>query len=120
MQYLLALIWKQGSRLWNREENPHHAFDFRLSIYNFLFLIPYSPDDLFLILTDGIIEVLNERGEEFGLTRVKSLVVRHAAEPLPNNWEGYSKCSDSPRSAARRSECAARSRAITLGPIGQE
>jgi hypothetical protein len=49
--------------------------------------IPYSPGDLFLILTDGIIEVLSEQDEEFGLKRVETLVVRHAAEQLPNIWE---------------------------------
>jgi hypothetical protein len=49
--------------------------------------IPYSPGDLFLIVTDGIIEVLNERDEEFGLKRIESVVIAHAAEPLPNIWE---------------------------------
>jgi serine phosphatase RsbU (regulator of sigma subunit) len=47
----------------------------------------YSPGDLFLILTDGITEVADERGEEFGLERVERLVVSRAAHPLPEIWE---------------------------------
>lgn len=48
---------------------------------------PFASGDLFFILTDGIIEVTNELDEEFGLERVKRLVVRYAAEPLPSIWE---------------------------------
>lgn len=48
---------------------------------------PYSAGDLFVILTDGIIEVANERGEEFGLNRVEKLLIRHAAEPLAEIWD---------------------------------
>ncbi|HEY6465526.1 MAG TPA: SpoIIE family protein phosphatase, partial [Candidatus Acidoferrales bacterium] len=39
------------------------------------------------ILTDGIVEAANERGEEFGLERVEKLVIAHAAEPPANIWE---------------------------------
>jgi serine phosphatase RsbU (regulator of sigma subunit) len=49
--------------------------------------VPVSSGDLFVMLTDGILEVASETGEEFGLSRVENLVVRHAAEPLPKIWE---------------------------------
>jgi serine phosphatase RsbU (regulator of sigma subunit) len=49
--------------------------------------VPVSSGDLFVMLTDGILDVASETGEEFGLSRVESLVVRHAAEPLPKIWE---------------------------------
>lgn len=49
--------------------------------------VPVSSGDLFVMLTDGVLEVASETGEEFGLRRVKSLVVRHAAEPLPEIWK---------------------------------
>jgi len=49
--------------------------------------VPFSSGDLFVMLTDGILEVANEAGEEFGLSRVESLVVKHAAEPLPKIWD---------------------------------
>ena len=49
--------------------------------------LPASSGDLFVMLTDGILEVASETGEEFGLNRVQNLVVGHAAEPLPKIWQ---------------------------------
>lgn len=49
--------------------------------------VTFSPHDLFLMLTDGISEVPNEHGEEFGLNRLEQLLVQHAAHPLPRIWE---------------------------------
>ena len=47
----------------------------------------FSPNDLFLMVTDGITEVANARDEEFGLTRLQELLMRHAARPLPEIWD---------------------------------
>jgi serine phosphatase RsbU (regulator of sigma subunit) len=44
--------------------------------------VGYSAGDLFVILTDGLTEVFDGRDEEFGLDRVKAIVVEHAAAPL--------------------------------------
>ena len=49
--------------------------------------VNYSPRDLFLLLTDGITEVVNERDEEFGLERLERLLAQHAAQPLSQIWE---------------------------------
>ena len=49
--------------------------------------VAYSSRDLFLMLTDGISEVPNDRDEEFGLARVEQLLTQHSAEPLPQIWE---------------------------------
>jgi hypothetical protein len=49
--------------------------------------VSYSPRDLFLLLTDGITEVVNERDEEFGLARLERLLSQHAAQPLSRIWE---------------------------------
>jgi stage II sporulation SpoE-like protein len=49
--------------------------------------VSYSPGDLFLLLTDGITEVVNERDEEFGLARLERLLSQHAARTLPLIWE---------------------------------
>ena len=46
-----------------------------------------SPRDLFLLLSDGITEVVNERDEEFGLARLERLLTQHAARPLSQVWE---------------------------------
>jgi len=49
--------------------------------------VDYSPGDVFLLLTDGITEVVNERDEEFGLARLERLLGEHAAQPLSQIWE---------------------------------
>jgi serine phosphatase RsbU (regulator of sigma subunit) len=49
--------------------------------------IPYSPGDVFLLLTDGISEVENEREEEFGMARLEQLMMQHQAQPLPFIWD---------------------------------
>jgi phosphoserine phosphatase RsbU/P len=65
----------------------------RLSMEQFpLGLIPggrvsYSPGDMFLLLTDGITEVVNEQDEEFGLARLEQLLSKLAAQPLSQIWE---------------------------------
>ncbi len=41
-----------------------------------------APNDLFLILTDGLLEVTNAKGEEFTLAGVRPLIFAHATEPL--------------------------------------
>jgi sigma-B regulation protein RsbU (phosphoserine phosphatase) len=47
----------------------------------------YVLDDVFLMLTDGILDTVNERDEEFGVDRVEQILVSHAAEPLPQIWD---------------------------------
>jgi sigma-B regulation protein RsbU (phosphoserine phosphatase) len=49
--------------------------------------VSYSPGDTFLLITDGITEVVNERDEEFGLARLERLLSQHAAQPLSEIWE---------------------------------
>jgi serine phosphatase RsbU (regulator of sigma subunit) len=46
----------------------------------------YALGDVFLMLTDGIPDTVNEKEEEFGLARVEQILVSHAAEPLPQIW----------------------------------
>jgi serine phosphatase RsbU (regulator of sigma subunit) len=41
-----------------------------------------TPGDLFVILTDGLTEVFDRRGQEFGLERMKALVAAHGDGPL--------------------------------------
>ncbi|HVO81897.1 MAG TPA: PP2C family protein-serine/threonine phosphatase [Terriglobales bacterium] len=48
--------------------------------------VSYSPGDMFLLLTDGVTEVVNERDEEFGLARVERLLSQHASQPLSQIW----------------------------------
>jgi len=49
--------------------------------------VTYAPGDTFLLFTDGITEVVNERDEEFGLERMERLLSQHPAQPLPQIWE---------------------------------
>ena len=43
---------------------------------------PYDPGDLFVLLSDGVIETEDLHGSEFGFEGVERVVVRHGAEPL--------------------------------------
>lgn len=45
--------------------------------------VTYSARDLFLMVTDGITELVNERDEEFGLTRLEQLLSQHSTKALP-------------------------------------
>ena len=49
--------------------------------------LAYSPQDLFLMMTDGISEVPNASDEEFGLDRLELLLRNNAGQPLPQLWE---------------------------------
>ena len=49
--------------------------------------VAYAPSDVFLLLTDGIPEAVNEKDEEFGLARVEQILLSHATEPLPQIWD---------------------------------
>jgi len=41
-----------------------------------------APNDLFLILTDGLLEVTNAKGEEFTLSGIRPVMLAHATDPL--------------------------------------
>jgi hypothetical protein len=43
---------------------------------------PCEHDDIFVMLTDGIVEVTNARDEEFGSERIEELLSRNALRPL--------------------------------------
>ncbi len=49
--------------------------------------VAFARNDVFLLLTDGISEVVNEKDEEFGLDRVEQILISHGAEPLPQIWD---------------------------------
>src|ERR1700719_1705577 len=42
-----------------------------------------GPGDIFALVTDGLIETLNQKDEEFGLQRLAQLLIQHGARPLP-------------------------------------
>jgi phosphoserine phosphatase RsbU/P len=47
----------------------------------------YVPGDLFVVVSDGLIETVNANDEEFGLGRLGETVVAHAMERLPEIYE---------------------------------
>jgi serine phosphatase RsbU (regulator of sigma subunit) len=49
--------------------------------------VTFAPCDVFLMLTDGIPDAVNERDEEFGLDRVEQILISHAAAPLSQIWD---------------------------------
>jgi sigma-B regulation protein RsbU (phosphoserine phosphatase) len=46
-----------------------------------------DPGDLFVVVSDGLIETMNAGAEEFGLVRLEKSVVAHATESLPEIYE---------------------------------
>lgn len=48
------------------------------------FPLDASKGDLFVVATDGILEVADKRGEEFGLERLKQVIASGACDPLPH------------------------------------
>jgi serine phosphatase RsbU (regulator of sigma subunit) len=46
-----------------------------------------TPGDTFVLITDGVLEVENKAGEEFGMAGVKAALARHASQPLERIWE---------------------------------
>ena len=44
--------------------------------------VTFGPGDIFVLLTDGLTEVENQRGEELGLRRIEALVTASATGPL--------------------------------------
>ncbi|HKQ50064.1 MAG TPA: PP2C family protein-serine/threonine phosphatase [Phycisphaerae bacterium] len=49
--------------------------------------VAYDSGDLFVLLTDGFMETLNGRDEQFGEERIKELIVRNGDRPLPFVYE---------------------------------
>lgn len=47
------------------------------------FALEASPGDLFVVATDGILEVADKSGEEFGIERLNSLIAAGPRDPLP-------------------------------------
>ncbi len=45
--------------------------------------VKFDPGDIFVLLTDGLTEVENESGEEFGHRQIEALVTKSATGPLP-------------------------------------
>jgi hypothetical protein len=44
--------------------------------------VQFGPGDIFALVTDGLIETLNQKDEEFGLSRLEQLLLQNATRPL--------------------------------------
>src|ERR1700731_2396063 len=49
--------------------------------------VHFGPGDIFALVTDGLIETLNQKDEEFGIQRLKDLILQNAAPPLPEIFD---------------------------------
>lgn len=49
--------------------------------------ISCDPGDLFVVVSDGLLETMNAAAEEFGLARLEKSVADHATESLPEIYE---------------------------------
>jgi serine phosphatase RsbU (regulator of sigma subunit) len=46
--------------------------------------VQFGPGDIFALVTDGLIETMNQNDEEFGLQRLEQLLLQNAPRPLPD------------------------------------
>lgn len=99
------LAWNGGRLEYSLAGHPailhHHAATNEISDVSFLNMplgmfddqdfdsasVQCAARDLFLILTDGLLEVANAKGEEFGLAGVRAVLLAHAASPLYRVFE---------------------------------
>jgi serine phosphatase RsbU (regulator of sigma subunit) len=49
--------------------------------------VQFGTGDIFVLVTDGLIETLNQNDEEFGLQRLEQLLVQNASRPLPDIFD---------------------------------
>jgi serine phosphatase RsbU (regulator of sigma subunit) len=49
--------------------------------------VQFGPGDIFALLTDGLMETLNQNDEEFGLQRLEQLLLQNASRPLPDIFD---------------------------------
>ena len=47
----------------------------------------FGSGDIFALVTDGLIETLNQEDEEFGLQRLEHLLLQNATRPLPEIFD---------------------------------
>ena len=66
----------------HREEPQFPVGLFSVSEYDG-FRLDAASGDLFVVATDGILEVADRSGEEFGVERLNSIIAAAACEPLP-------------------------------------
>ena len=50
-------------------------------------VVEVEPGDILTLLTDGLLEVTNAAGEEFGQARIADILLQNAARPLPDLTE---------------------------------
>lgn len=49
--------------------------------------LTHEPGDIFVLLTDGLTEVFDAKGNELGVEPIKSALCEHADEPLPQLFQ---------------------------------
>jgi hypothetical protein len=49
--------------------------------------VRFGPSDIFALVTDGLIETLNQNDEEFGLQRLEHLLLQNSTRPLPEIFD---------------------------------
>ena len=77
------LQWHAGGRTLSHTEEPQFPLGL-LPVSSFDGArLETAPGDLLVVATDGILEVCNKPGEEFGVERLKEVIAANANDPLP-------------------------------------
>jgi serine phosphatase RsbU (regulator of sigma subunit) len=77
------LHWHASGRTMSGKEEAQLPLGL-LPVSNFDgYTLETAPGDLLVVATDGILEVANKPGEEYGVERLKDVIAAHAADALP-------------------------------------
>ncbi len=82
----------------NHTISDHRSGDMALGLqasitYNQQTLV-YESGDMFILISDGVIETLNSMGNEFGLQSIKKMVLQNASEPPQKIYNALIKATD--------------------------
>lgn len=82
MGHGLAFILREGKLLKIKSHDKNYPIGVMETISPEVFHYSLKPGDLLILITDGIIEQENARGEAFGLKRLKDFLTSHQQENL--------------------------------------
>lgn len=73
---------RRAAKSITRIESPFPPLGVLPSVQYSSIVVECAPGDTFLILTDGLTEVFNAQGEEFGLERIERILIEQQDRPL--------------------------------------
>ncbi len=87
--HLSILVYRRKSAVVEELPNDHLPLGVIGDETYTLKTAPCEIGDVFILLTDGFMETLNARDEQFGEDRIRQLIAQHANKPLPDFYQSF-------------------------------